>query len=89
MCLECRIPVQDGVFCGNDCIEEFRNFRNAIVGTGPGRRRVTLVGIIRYAVVLAVLVAIIFGAAVALTGTTDTAVMGQRTGRMIRTLWPF
>jgi hypothetical protein len=89
MCLDCRIPVDVGVFCSEDCIAEFRNFRNAMIATGPGPRRVTLAGLLRYAIILCVLVAVIYGALVALTGTTDSATMSFRVSEMLRVLWPF
>jgi hypothetical protein len=89
MCLDCRIPTDEGVFCSEDCIQEFRNFRRAIIGTGPGRRRVTLTGLLRYVVILAVLLAVIYAAMFALTGETDPSAMGRRVGGMLNVIRPF
>jgi hypothetical protein len=89
MCLECRIPVQEGVFCSDDCIAQFRNFRNAIIGTGPSRRRVTIFGLLRYAIIVAVLLAIIYAALFALTGETAPGLMLGRFWGMIRIVLPF
>jgi ABC-type Na+ efflux pump permease subunit len=80
---------QDGVFCSQNCLEEFRNFRNAMtLATGPGRRRVTLMGLIRYVVILCVLGAVIFAALAALTGTTDIGQMGTQIMRTLRFFLP-
>jgi hypothetical protein len=89
MCLECRVPVQEGVFCSDDCIAQFRNFRNAIIGSGPGRRRVTIAGLLRYAIIVAVLLVVIYAALFALTGETDPGAMLGRFWSMIRVILPF
>ena len=78
ICQDCRVQVQEGVFCSEECIEKFKTFQDRISSIPPIRTGFTFFGLIKTLAISAVLIAVIFGALVFWMGTTDFGQMWVR-----------
>lgn len=88
VCADCRVKVSDGVYCSDECVEEFRRFQS-VVHTTPVRRRsrFSIFGALRTLVISAVLLAIIWFVLTTWLGTSDFREMGQRLREILRLLF--
>lgn len=87
ICLECRIQDEGGVFCSEECVEQFREFQARVQTIGFGQRRVGVLGLLKYAATVLVLVAVIYVALVFWLGTTDPGEMWRQAWNQITLLF--
>lgn len=87
ICQECRMQVDEGVFCSELCIEQFREFQQRVQTLGFGKSRISITALIKYAITVAILVAVIYGALYFWLGTSDPSEMFRQAFGQIRLLF--
>ena len=87
ICQECRMQVDDGVFCSEECIEQFREFQQRVQTLGYGHSRITLTALIKYTITVALLLVVIYGALYFWLGTSDPGEMARQAFAQIRLLF--
>lgn len=71
ICSECKIQVEEGIFCSEECVDQFRTFQSRMADFGPTRSKFSLTAWIKYLITVAVLVGVIYGALAFWLGETD------------------
>jgi hypothetical protein len=62
ICNDCRIQVEEGIFCSDPCIEQFRSFQSRMSGMGTTTRSsFSILGFLKSTVIAAVLIVVIVG----------------------------
>lgn len=70
--MECKIAVEEGIFCSDACVEQFRSFQSRMSSIGSATRsRFSLIGFIKSTIIAAVLIVVIFVALAFWLKTTD------------------
>lgn len=84
MCSECKISTDDGIFCSEECIEQFRTFQSRMANYGPSGSRFSLFAWIKYLVITVVLIVVIVGALSFWLGTTDPGEMLEKLRQQLK-----
>src|SRR4051812_9848679 len=86
ICNHCKIQVTDGVFCSNECIDQFRNFHQRVSNYTGMRSGFSIIGLIKSIAMAAVVLGFIYGVFYLWFGTGDPAEMWDHMYRQIKPL---
>ena len=87
LCNDCKVLVDDGVFCSQVCVEQFQNFQQRVSTLPATQTRFSFFGCLKTLVISAVLLAVIAGALVFWLGTSDPGEMWQALLKQIRLMF--
>ena len=61
VCEECKMQVAEGIFCSEQCIDQFRNFQSRIANFGGTRSGFSFFGMLKTLFLSAVIIGLIWG----------------------------
>jgi hypothetical protein len=86
LCNECKLTVAEGVFCSEQCAEQFRSFQSRLSTFGGYSGGFSLMAWIKHLAAAAVLVIVIYAALYFWLGTSDPSEMWHQLLRQFRIL---